>query len=69
MSQHVVTAFDMVHVETASFESSNYHLAVQRRKTRPHPGPSLTRTGSISGLGSMTSLSGIGSSSTCRLSR
>jgi hypothetical protein len=69
MSQHVVTTFDMVHVETASFESSNYRLAAQRRKARPHPCPSLTRTGSTSGLGSTTSLSGIGSSSTCRLSR
>ena len=69
MSQYVVTAFDMVHVETASFESSNDGAAAQRRKASPHSCPSLTRTGSTSGLGSTTSLSGIGSSSTCKLSR
>ena len=31
MAQDVVTAFDMVHAETPSFESSNHSAAPQRR--------------------------------------
>jgi hypothetical protein len=63
MAQYMVAAFDMVHVKTASFESSDYGAAPQRRNATPHPCASRTRTGSTSGLGSTTSLSGIGSSS------
>jgi ribulose-phosphate 3-epimerase len=69
MSQDVMASLDMVDIETGAPKGGNDGGTANRRKPTGHARSSLTRTGSVKGSGSVTSLAGNASPSLSRLSR